>query len=121
MAENYVLSCCSTADLTDEQFEARSIHYICFHFELGGKSYMDDLGKSIPFDEFYKRMEQGEDTKTSQINAEEFEQYFEPFLQEGKDILHVCLSFRHFRRHEFRLYCQRYSRRKISRPQNLYC
>ena len=63
MAENYVLSCCSTADLTDEQFEARSIHYICFHFELGGKSYMDDLGKSIPFDEFYKRMEQGEDTK----------------------------------------------------------
>ena len=56
MAENYVLSCCSTADLTDEQFEARSIHYICFHFELGGKSYMDDLGKSIPFDEFYKRM-----------------------------------------------------------------
>lgn len=92
MAENYVLSCCSTADLTDEQFETRSIHYICFHFELGGKSYMDDLGKSIPFDEFYKRMEQGEDTKTSQINAEEFEQYFEPFLQEGKDILHVCLS-----------------------------
>lgn len=92
MAENYVLSCCSTADLTDKQFEARSIHYICFHFELGGKSYMDDLGKSIPFDEFYKRMEQGEDTKTSQINAEEFEQYFEPFLQEGKDILHVCLS-----------------------------
>lgn len=92
MAENYVLSCCSTADLADEQFEARSIHYICFHFELGGKSYMDDLGKSIPFDEFYKRMEQGEDTKTSQINAEEFEQYFEPFLQEGKDILHVCLS-----------------------------
>lgn len=53
---------------------------------------MDDLGKSIPFDEFYKRMEQGEDTKTSQINAEEFEQYFEPFLQEGKDILHICLS-----------------------------
>ena len=54
---------------------------------------MDDLSTNqFPFDEFYKRMEQGEDTKTSQINAEEFEQYFEPFLQEGKDILHVCLS-----------------------------
>ena len=89
---DYVLSCCSTADLSEEHFTERNISYICFHFELGGKSYMDDLGKSIPFDEFYKRMEQGEDTKTSQINAEEFEQYFEPFLQEGKDILHVCLS-----------------------------
>ena len=31
-------------------------------------------------------------TKTSQINAEEFEAYFEPFLKDGKDILHVCLS-----------------------------
>lgn len=120
MAENYVLSCCSTADLTDEQFEARSIHYICFHFELGGKSYMDDLGKSIPFDEFYKRMEQGEDTKTSQINAEEFEQYLT--FSAGRQRYSTCLPlFRYFRRHEFRLYCQRYSRRKISRPQNLYC
>ena len=54
MAENNVLSCCSTADLTDEQFEARSINYICFHFELGCKSYMYELGKSITFDEFYK-------------------------------------------------------------------
>lgn len=37
-------------------------------------------------------MLKGADTKTSQINADEFEAYFEPFLKEGLDILHVTLS-----------------------------
>mgnify|MGYP002508558147 CR=1 FL=1 len=49
----YVLSCCSTADLTEEHFRERDLHYVCFHFELNGKGYLDDLGKTIHFDEFY--------------------------------------------------------------------
>ena len=89
---DYILSCCSTADLTEEHFKQRNINYICFHFELDGKTYMDDLGKSVPFDEFYQAMIDGAETKTSQINADEFEKYFEQFLKEGKDILHLCLS-----------------------------
>ena len=89
---NFIISCCSTADLTEEHFKARDISYICFHFELNGKEYTDDLGKSIPFDQFYKAMADGAETKTSQVNADEFETYFESFLKEGKDILHVCLS-----------------------------
>ena len=40
----YILSCCSTADLSREHFESRDIHYICFHFFLDGKAYPDDLG-----------------------------------------------------------------------------
>lgn len=89
---DYIISCCSTADLTEEHFRSRDIHYICFHYELDGKQYPDDLGKSMPFPEFYAAMANGAMTKTSQINAEEFEAYFEPFLKDGKDILHVCLS-----------------------------
>lgn len=89
---NYILSCCSTADLTKEHFQNRNISYICFHFELDGKPYLDDLGESIPFDQFYQAMVDGADTKTSQINSEEFIEYFESFLKEGKDIVHVSLS-----------------------------
>ena len=88
----YVISCCSTADLSEEHFRNRNISYVCFLFELDGVEYPDDLGKSIPFDEFYRRMANGASTKTSQINVEEFTEYFEPFLKEGKDILHVSLS-----------------------------
>lgn len=90
--KDYIISCCSTADLTEEHFKARDISYICFHFELDGKEYADDLGKSIPFDKFYKAMQDGAQTRTSQVNADEFEQYFEGFLKEGKDVLHLCLS-----------------------------
>ena len=90
--EKYILSCCSTADLSEEHFKARDISYICFHFELDGTEYPDDLGKSIPFNDFYQAMQDGAETKTSQINADEFEEYFESFLQKGFDILHVTLS-----------------------------
>lgn len=89
---DYILSCCSTADLTAEHFEKRNISYVCFHFMLDGKQYSDDLGKSIPFDEFYKAMANGAETSTSQVNVDEYIEYFTPFLEQGKDILHVSLS-----------------------------
>ena len=89
---NYIISCCSTADLSKEHFTKRNIPYICFHYELNGVEYRDDLGETMSFDDFYRAMAEGGETKTSQINATEFEQYFEPFLKQGKDILHVCLS-----------------------------
>ena len=88
----YIISCCSTADLSKEHFTNRNINYICFHYFLDGKPYEDDLGQSMPFDKFYEAMANGADTKTSQINMEEFVEYFEPFLQEGKDIIHLTLS-----------------------------
>lgn len=89
---DYVLSCCSTADLSKEHFLRRDIRYICFHYEIGGKQYMDDLGESMDFHDFYGRMAAGEATRTSQINVDEFINYFESFLKEGKDVLHLSLS-----------------------------
>lgn len=92
MMGDYVLSCCSTADLSEKHFMSRDINYICFHYELDGVEYLDDLGKTMPFDVFYDKMDKGAMTKTSQVNAEEFQVYFKRFLDEGKDILHVTLS-----------------------------
>lgn len=89
---DYVLSCCSTADLSKERFEKRQIQYVCFHFELGGKEYLDDLGASVPPEELYRRMIAGEDTKTSQVSVGDYEALFEKNLKDGKDILHVTLS-----------------------------
>lgn len=89
---DFILSGCSTADLSKEHFAERDIQYICFHFELDGKHYMDDLGESIAFHDFYQAMTNGADTKTSQINVQEFIDYFTPFLEAGKDVLHLTLS-----------------------------
>ncbi len=88
----YIISCCSTVDLTEEQLKSRDIKHVCFHFSIDGKEYFDDLGKSVPFDVFYKAMANGAETKTSQVNVDEFTQFFSKYLEKGYDIMHVAIS-----------------------------
>lgn len=89
---NYVISACSTADLTKEQFEAIDVKYIYFHYSIDGVSYLDDMGQTMSFKAFYDKMREGADTRTSQINPDEFIEFFTPFLEAGQDILHISLS-----------------------------
>ena len=89
---DYIISCCSTADLSKEHFERIGVHYVCFHYILDGRDYPDDLGQSVPFDDFYRMMKEGADTKTSQVSISEYVDFFTPFLEAGKDIVHVTLS-----------------------------
>ena len=89
---DYILSCCSTADLSREHLASRDIHYVCFHYFLNDKEYPDDMGQSMPFDKFYQAMADGAMTKTAQVNITEYLDYFTPFLEQGKDILHLTLS-----------------------------
>lgn len=90
--EQFVLTCTSTADMSTEYFETRNIPYTCFHYSMDSEVYPDDLGKTMPFDEFYKRIEQGARPVTSQPNVEDFINLFEPFVKQGKNVLHVSLS-----------------------------
>ena len=89
---DYILSCCSTADLSREHLESRDIKCVFFHYFLDGKEYMDDLGQSMPLDKFYQAMADGAMTKTAQVNISEYLDFFTPFLEQGKDILHLTLS-----------------------------
>lgn len=89
---DYIISCSSTVDLSSEHLDRIGIPYVCFHFTLDGISYPDDLGKSIPFDEFYNRMARGADTSTSQVSIDGFTEFFSELLEAGKDILHIELS-----------------------------
>ena len=89
---DFILSCCSTADMPKTFFTERNIPYVCFHFNMDGKEYPDDLGESMAFPDFYQRITDGAQPTTSQVNTEEFIDFFEPFVKEGKDILHVSLS-----------------------------
>ena len=89
---NYVITCCSTADMPKEYFEKRDIPYVCFHYIIDGEEHLDDLGQAIPFDEYYRRIAAGSMPTTSQVNVGQFMDFFEPYLKDGKDILHICLS-----------------------------
>ena len=89
---DYVLSCCSTADLNPEHFRRRDIQYICCHYYLDGAEYTDDLFTTVSPDTFYGAMANGADARTSQVNISEYLDYFTAILAQGKDILHVTLS-----------------------------
>ena len=91
MAE-YILSCCSTADLSREHLMSRSIPYVCFHFFLNDEEKIDDLGVTVPPKALFDAIRAGVSARTAQVNADEYEAFFRPFLQEGKDVLHVTLS-----------------------------
>ncbi|MBR2988726.1 MAG: DegV family protein, partial [Clostridia bacterium] len=88
----FILSCCSPADLTNEHLSSLKIPYIPFHYMIGNQELIDDLGQTLPYDEFYQAMIDGADTKTMQVNIEEYTSYFNELLSQGLPILHVTLS-----------------------------
>ncbi len=90
--ENFVLSTCSTSDMPRAFYEERNIGLVQFHFNMDGVEYEDDLGESISYDEFYQRIADGSQPTTSQVNVQQYMDYFEPFLKEGKAILHLDFS-----------------------------
>lgn len=89
---NYVLTCCSTADMPYEYLKKRNIPFVCFHYTMDGKEYPDDLGQTMSFEEFYRRIAEGAMPTTSQVSVGQYIEFFEPYLKEGKDILHISLS-----------------------------
>lgn len=88
----YMLTCCSTADMPLDYFQKRAIPFASFHYQIDGRQYLDDLGQSMSIEEFYARIAAGALPTTSQISVGEYINFFEPFLQSGKDILHISLS-----------------------------
>ena len=88
----YVLSCCSTADVTRDWLEARDIKYLFFNYYLDGKVCKDDFGATNPPAQLYAKMLAGADAKASQISAGDYMAHFEPYLAAGQDVVHVTLS-----------------------------
>jgi len=87
----FVLSCCSTADMPKTYYEERNIRVIFFRFYLNGVAHKDD-GVDIPLEGFYRLMDSGSEPTTSQVNKEEYLDLFDSLLSEGKDVLHLGFS-----------------------------
>ncbi len=89
---SYILSCSSTVDLSNDYMEKRGIPYTCFHFELNGVDYPDDMGRSMAPEALYREMSKGAETKTSQVTIGDYTAFFEKYLRQGMDVLHICFS-----------------------------
>ena len=89
---DYMITCESTADRPRSFFRERNVAYVCFHYEMGGETYVDDIYETTTPQEFFGKLKAGAQAKTSQVGTGEYVDFWEPYLREGKDIVHVTLS-----------------------------
>ena len=87
---DYIITVNSTVDLPREWLEERNVPVIPLKYTIDGETYTDMYGLSAK--EFFAKLREGHMSVTSQINPEEAVSMLEPFLKEGKDILHLGFS-----------------------------
>lgn len=87
---DYVITVNSTVDLPKEWLQERNVPVIPLKYMMDGVSYVDMDGLSAK--DFFQKLREGKMATTSQVNPEEAREAFEPFLKEGKDILHLGFS-----------------------------
>ena len=87
---DFVITVNSTVDLPREWLEERNVPVIPLKYTIDGETYTDMYGLSAK--EFFDKLREGHMSVTSQINPGEAEEMLEPFLKEGKDILHLGFS-----------------------------
>jgi len=88
---NYVVVSDSCGDLPPHLAEGITI--IPYIYTLDGKdyhSYLDYREQSVK--EFYDTLRTGKMASTTQVTPQRYVEVWEPILQEGKDILYICLS-----------------------------
>lgn len=89
---DYMITCESTADMPLSFYRERNVGYVCFHYEMNGATYTDDIYQSTTPQEFFSTLKGGAQAKTSQVGTGEYVAFWEPYLKQGLDILHVSLS-----------------------------
>ena len=87
---DYIITVNSTVDTTREWLAERGVPYIPLKYTIDGQTYSDMEGLSSK--EFFDKLREGKMSTTSQINPDEAREALEPYLKEGKDILHLSFS-----------------------------
>lgn len=87
---DYIVTVNSTVDVPKEWLEERGVPFIPLKYTIEGKTYEDMSGLSAK--EFFQKLREGKMSTTSQINPEEAKEALKPFLEEGKDVLHLAFS-----------------------------
>ncbi len=93
MAFEYEIITDTCSNLTKEQAEKYDIKMIGFPYIINGEPHTDDPeNPTFKPKEFYELLEKKGEAKTSLINSAVLEEFFEPYLKDGKDIIYICIS-----------------------------
>lgn len=87
---DYVITVNSTVDLPKIWLQERKVPVIALKYTIDGETYEDMSGLSSK--EFFQKLREGKQAVTTQVNPEEAKEKLEPFLRDGKDVLHLGFS-----------------------------
>ena len=79
-------------EMTYEDAEQLKMQVIGMPYTINDQEYVYDYGKNTDIDKFYADMRAGAVAITSALNSQDYIDYFEPVLADGKDILYVHFS-----------------------------
>ena len=91
MSNNIIISSDSTCDLSAELRERYNVSIIPLGVTLGDKTYFDGVD-IVPDDIYAHHTKTGELPKTTAANVGDCIDYFKPFADAGKTVIHIALS-----------------------------
>ncbi len=88
----YVFMTDSDSDLPYRYVDELDIQMVYMPYIVNGEERFDDLGRDGKQKEYFDAMRSGVAPVTSLLPTAAYEEYFEPFFKDGKDILFIAFS-----------------------------
>lgn len=88
---NYVITTDSGCDLSFDFCKEIGVVPILMKYSIDDVEYTDDMNFAS-LEVFFDKMRGGAMPRTAQLNEVDFLEFWEPFIKEGKDIIHICMS-----------------------------
>ena len=90
--KDYIIVTESTSDLPQDLVDELEIKIIPMTFGFENESYLNyPDNRELDIHIFYDRVKKGERSTTALVNSKTFEEYFEPIIKSGNDILYLSL------------------------------
>lgn len=89
----YVLIGDSTTDLGYRYMRKHQVAFLPFNYTIKDQEFFDDMGENTDISLFYRNMKQGAAIPiTAQVNVVQYKEFFQPYLQDEKDVIYLCFS-----------------------------
>ncbi len=82
-------SCC---DLSADVIADAGVEFVPVSYIMDDVEYPDDLGQSVPYEEFYRQLEAGAAIKTAQVPVIRFLEAFDRYYNQGRPVIYIALS-----------------------------
>ena len=89
---SFVVMTDTSGNLPPQYIFDYSLKVIPFSYFIDGKEYNSVKNPDFDAEDYYARIKKGMKVTTSQIPPQQYADFFEPALREGRDVIFICMS-----------------------------